>query len=174
MTPERILMSVGGEKLEDVFGRKEDDELPKFEAGAFEVDAGEGFGDQRKLVDVEFLNRYVPEGAISRHTMRALLDSIRLVGSSEFKCDQVFNFIDQSANFGCFDDLLLIRLNLLLLETFVKVQFFKTCIGININLIAQNFHFYTLNFLNAENSIFFSFSTRHFTHAMSRVYLSPR
>lgn len=71
-----------------MIGRKEEEELPEFEAGAFEVDAGERFGDQRKLVDEEFLNRFVPQGAISRHTMRGLLDSIRLVGSSEFKCDQ--------------------------------------------------------------------------------------
>lgn len=88
MTPERIQMSIGGERLENVIGRKEEEELPEFEAGAFEVDAGERFGDQRKLVDEEFLNRFVPQGAISRHTMRGLLDSIRLVGSSEFKCDQ--------------------------------------------------------------------------------------
>ncbi|XP_034678891.1 beta-1,2-xylosyltransferase isoform X2 [Vitis riparia] len=87
MTPERIQMSIGGERLENVIGRKEEEELPEFEAGAFEVDAGERFG-QRKLVDEEFLNRFVPQGAISRHTMRGLLDSIRLVGSSEFKCDQ--------------------------------------------------------------------------------------
>ena len=98
MTPERIQMSIGGERLENVIGRKEEEELPEFETGAFEVDAGERFG-QRKLVDEEFLNRFVPQGAISRHTMRGLLDSIRLVGSSEFKCDQVLNFIDQSANY---------------------------------------------------------------------------
>ncbi|RVX14860.1 Beta-(1,2)-xylosyltransferase [Vitis vinifera] len=94
MTPERIQMSIGGERLENVIGRKEEEELPEFEAGAFEVDAGERFG-QRKLVDEEFLNRFVPQGAISRHTMRGLLDSIRLVGSSEFKCDQLTPFYFQ-------------------------------------------------------------------------------
>lgn len=110
MTSKRIVMSTGGENLEDVIGRKEDEELPEFEAGAFEVDAGEGSGDQMKVVDEEFLNQFVPEGVISRHTMRGLLDSIRLVGSSEFKCDQVLDFINQSSNLGniwCSNDLLL-------------------------------------------------------------------
>lgn len=93
MTPDRIRMSIGGEKLENVIGRTEDQELPQYETGAFELDAGEGFVDQRKLVDEEFLDHYVPVGAIYRHTMRDLIHSIRLIGSREFKCDQVLKLL---------------------------------------------------------------------------------
>ncbi|KAK4781453.1 hypothetical protein SAY86_015555 [Trapa natans] len=96
MVPERIRMSKGGERLEDVMGRGEAEELPDFDDGAFEIDGGGGrsgelglgFKRGRKLVDGEFLNNYVPEGGISRHSMRDLIGSIRVVGSKEFVCDQ--------------------------------------------------------------------------------------
>ncbi|KAK4750611.1 hypothetical protein SAY87_004093 [Trapa incisa] len=96
MVPERIRMSKGGERLEDVMGRGEAEELPDFDDGAFEIDGGGGrsgelglgFKRGRKLVDAEFLNNYVPEGGISRHSMRDLIGSIRVVGSKEFVCDQ--------------------------------------------------------------------------------------
>lgn len=82
-------MSVGGEKLEAVIGRGEDDELPMFESGAFDVEAVGGPSRGWKLVDGEFLDRYMQYGAISKHTMRFLVDSIRLVGASDFQCSEV-------------------------------------------------------------------------------------
>ncbi|KAK4804781.1 hypothetical protein SAY86_004598 [Trapa natans] len=96
MLPERIKMSRGGERLEDVMGRGEDDEFPAFNDGAFEIEGGGGgrgefgfgTGSGRKLVDGDFLNNYVPAGGISRHTMRDLLGSIRIVGTKDFICDQ--------------------------------------------------------------------------------------
>lgn len=86
MHPEKIKMSVGGEKLETVIGRGEDDELPEFEFGAFDLEAGSKLSAGKKLATKDFLDQYVPRGAVSRHTMRDLIDSIQLVGSSDFEC----------------------------------------------------------------------------------------
>ncbi|CAN4103959.1 unnamed protein product [Withania somnifera] len=79
-------MSKGGEKLEEVIGRSEEEELPVFERGAFEIEVNERSKIGKKLTDEKFLNKYLPEGAISKHTMRELVDSIRLVGANEFHC----------------------------------------------------------------------------------------
>lgn len=99
MVPERIRMSRGGERLEDVMGRGEDEEFPAFDDGAFEIEGGGGRSELglgsksgKKLVDEDFLNNYVPAGGISRHTMRDLIGSIRIVGSKDFVCDQVRDF----------------------------------------------------------------------------------
>lgn len=90
MDPGRIKMSMGGERLEDVMGRTEEEELPKFQNGAFEVDGGPRFrGSPRRLADDDFLDRYVPGNGIAMHTMRALLESARVVGSTHFHCQEV-------------------------------------------------------------------------------------
>lgn len=89
MNPEKILMSKGGEKLEKVIGRREEEELPIFKNGAFEIEVNERTKIGKKLADEKFLNEYLPEGAISKHTMRELIDSIRLVGANEFHCSEV-------------------------------------------------------------------------------------
>ncbi|KAI8010149.1 Beta-1,2-xylosyltransferase [Camellia lanceoleosa] len=88
MHPEKIRMSIGGERLEEVIGRGEDDELPVFEFGAFDVEVVDGSSRGRKLVDEDFLNRYLKNGEISNHTMRSLVDSIRLVDSRDFECSE--------------------------------------------------------------------------------------
>ncbi|PHT44020.1 Beta-(1,2)-xylosyltransferase [Capsicum baccatum] len=88
MNSEKIRMSKGGEKLEEVIGRGEEEELPNFKNGAFEIMVNERKKIGGKLVDEEFLNKYLPEGAISKHTMRELIDSIRLVSANEFHCDK--------------------------------------------------------------------------------------
>ncbi|KAF3961054.1 hypothetical protein ACB098_06G025600 [Castanea mollissima] len=89
MDPGRVRMSRGGERLEDVIGRKEEEELPKFEGGAFEVDGGPGLrGVPRRLAGDEFLDRYVPGNGIAMHTMRGLLQSAQVVGSTHFDCPQ--------------------------------------------------------------------------------------
>ncbi|KAL5802347.1 hypothetical protein ACOSQ4_030652 [Xanthoceras sorbifolium] len=83
----KIRMSRGGESLEEVIGRREEDEMPVFEAGAFEVevdaDGKRGF-DGGRLVSDDFLDSYVPEGAILLHTMRGLIASIRVVEPQVF------------------------------------------------------------------------------------------
>ncbi|WVY93414.1 hypothetical protein V8G54_032502 [Vigna mungo] len=78
MVPERIAMASGGESLTAVIGRREEEELPAFQEGAFEVDGG-GFVDRKFLVDREFLDR---------HTMRDLIGKIRIVGGKDFECDE--------------------------------------------------------------------------------------
>ncbi|KAF5727923.1 beta-(1 2)-xylosyltransferase [Tripterygium wilfordii] len=89
MVPERIKMTRGGESLEEVVGRGEEEELPEFEDGAFEV---LGVGGQRekrrRLANQEFLDQYIREGQIMRHTMRELLKSARVVEDNEFQCDE--------------------------------------------------------------------------------------
>ena len=93
MVPERIKMSRGGEGLEEVIGRGEEEELPEFQNGAFEVDGGVGFlGPPRGLVDGEFLDWYVPRGEIAKHTMRDLIRSVRVVTPGEFQCHEVWGF----------------------------------------------------------------------------------
>lgn len=89
MSGDKILMSRGGEKLETVVGREEEDELPIFQDGAFEIEVTERSRFGKKLVNNKFLDNYLEEGVISRHTMRSLVDSIRLVGPNEFHCSEV-------------------------------------------------------------------------------------
>ncbi|XP_073058888.1 beta-1,2-xylosyltransferase [Primulina eburnea] len=88
MVQDRISMSNGGEKLESVIGRGEDEELPYFEDGAFQIEVSDRSRIGEKLVDEEFLDKYLPEGAVHRHTMRGLIDSIRLVDATEFTCSE--------------------------------------------------------------------------------------
>ncbi|KAI9083742.1 hypothetical protein K1719_034331 [Acacia pycnantha] len=59
MVPEKIQVSIGGENLNEVLGRKEEDELLVFLNGVFE-----------------------------RHTMRDLISLIRVVGEKDFACDE--------------------------------------------------------------------------------------
>ncbi|GMP65168.1 hypothetical protein CsSME_00026092 [Camellia sinensis var. sinensis] len=88
MHPDKIRMSIGGERLEAVMGRGEDEELPVFESGAFDVEVVDRSNHGRKLVDDEFLNQYLQFGADSQHTMRGLVDSVKLVGASDFQCSE--------------------------------------------------------------------------------------
>lgn len=89
-------MSPGGEMLEAVMGRREEEELPEFETGAFEV-VGERLGlgfkrirdVNRRLVNDDFLNQYVPQGGIDKHAMKELIASIRVVDSKNFVCEEV-------------------------------------------------------------------------------------
>lgn len=89
LDPALIAMSRGGEPLEQVMGRAEEEELPKYEPGALQVE-GPAAGRTAPLVDAGFLNDYVPTGGIGMHTMRALLESARVVPPGELHCSQVF------------------------------------------------------------------------------------
>lgn len=89
MHPDKIKMSIGGEALESVIGRGEEEELPEFESGAFDLEVGERSKSHgKKLATEGFLNEFIQKGQISRHTMRDLIDSIQLVGANEFECSQ--------------------------------------------------------------------------------------
>ncbi|KAJ1702500.1 hypothetical protein LUZ63_002279 [Rhynchospora breviuscula] len=93
MDPGRIAMSRGGEDLEKVMGRREEDELPWFESEAFQIEEGEGWErrEDRKLVDQAFLDQYLKHGAVHMHTMRSLVESIRVVPTGQLQCDQVID-----------------------------------------------------------------------------------
>lgn len=85
-------MAKGGESLMEVVGRGEEEELPVFQNGAFEVDGGEGRErreEEEMVVDRDFLDRYVPRGEVMRHTMRDLISKIRIVPRKDFACDEV-------------------------------------------------------------------------------------
>lgn len=81
-------MSKGGERIEEVTGRNDDEELPAFEPGAFRVRAEVDGPVPKRAVSTEFLDKYLQEGEILRHTMRELIGSVELVGASEFNCSQ--------------------------------------------------------------------------------------
>lgn len=86
MHPEKIKMSHGGEAIESVIGRGEDEELPEFESGAFDLEVAESKGN--KLATEAFLNDYLQKGQIDRHTMRDLIHSIHLIAANQFQCSQ--------------------------------------------------------------------------------------
>lgn len=88
MHPDKIKMSNGGEVLESVIGRGEDEELPRFEFGAFDIQVGSVSKKNNKLADEAFLNEYLQNGAVSRHAMRDLVGSVKLVGADEFECSE--------------------------------------------------------------------------------------
>ncbi|XP_028053204.1 beta-1,2-xylosyltransferase-like [Camellia sinensis] len=67
MHPKKIRMSIGGESLEEVIERENDDELSVFEDGVFDVEVVDGSSRRRKLVDEDFLNRYLKNGEISKN-----------------------------------------------------------------------------------------------------------
>uniref|UniRef100_A0A0D9X9H9 Glycosyltransferase 61 catalytic domain-containing protein n=1 Tax=Leersia perrieri TaxID=77586 RepID=A0A0D9X9H9_9ORYZ len=84
--PGLIAMSRGGESLEQVMGRSEEEELPRYENGALQVEAAAK--RTGPLVEPGFLDAYVPAGGIGMHTMRSLLDSARVVPPGELHCSQ--------------------------------------------------------------------------------------
>jgi len=67
--------------------------LPDFENGAFEILGSTA--RSKWLVDEGFLDAFVPDGNVMRHTMRGLIRSIRVVdnNSKEFHCDLVNNLL---------------------------------------------------------------------------------
>lgn len=87
MDPDRIRMSQGGEALEAVIGRSEDEEMPRYEAGAFQIGGEAEYADGR-AVDEGFLDKYLPMGQVQDHTMRALVDSIRVVEPGKLECSE--------------------------------------------------------------------------------------
>uniref|UniRef100_A0A0E0LWL8 Glycosyltransferase 61 catalytic domain-containing protein n=1 Tax=Oryza punctata TaxID=4537 RepID=A0A0E0LWL8_ORYPU len=87
LDPGLIAMSRGGEPLDHVMGRAEEEELPKYEPGALQVE-GPPAKRTGPLVEAGFLDAYVPTGGIGMHTMRSLLDSGRVVPPGELHCSQ--------------------------------------------------------------------------------------
>ncbi|KAI4340029.1 hypothetical protein MLD38_024905 [Melastoma candidum] len=103
MASGRIRMARGGERLEEVLGRKEEEELPVFEEGAFEVEgdggvwfAGRKWGNGWKrwrVVGDEDLERFLPGNGVERHTMRELIGNLTVIAKGELQCDQVSGLV---------------------------------------------------------------------------------
>lgn len=83
---DRIRMSRGGEDLNSVIGRTDEEEIPVYEEKAFVIEAE---GEERRVVDKQSLDRFVPVGAVQHHTMRDLIGSIRTVPRELFECSEV-------------------------------------------------------------------------------------
>lgn len=93
MNPGKINMSHGGEVLESVIGREEDEELPFFQYGAFDIRVEDEAKYGEKLVTPYMLHRVYPQGEVIKHTMRSLINSILLVSRSDFKCSEVIKIV---------------------------------------------------------------------------------
>lgn len=88
MYPKKIKMSKGGEDLNFVIGRNEEEELPYFTPGAFEVMVQE-LEERRALFNKTMLERLIPVEQIGQHTMHHLFEQIRTVPVDEVVCAQV-------------------------------------------------------------------------------------
>ena len=89
MDPNKIRMSIGGERIEEVIGRSDDDELPSFEKGSFRL-RRKGV-KKRRAFSKEFLDKIVHQGQIMKHTMKDLFQSMEVVDDNQddFNCSQV-------------------------------------------------------------------------------------
>ncbi|CAO2835689.1 unnamed protein product [Amaranthus hypochondriacus] len=88
MDPTKIRMSTGGERIEEVIGRSDDDELPSFEKGSFRLRRK---GVKKKhAFSKEFLDKIVHQGQILKHTMKDLFQSMDVVDDNQddFNCSQ--------------------------------------------------------------------------------------
>jgi glycoprotein 2-beta-D-xylosyltransferase len=88
MNPEKIEMSEGGEPLESVIGRNEEDELPYFTSGAFQIIVRER-GGRKPLFNKTLLQYLMPQGLIQEHTMQHLLEQIHTIPLNEVTCAQI-------------------------------------------------------------------------------------
>ncbi|XP_074290924.1 beta-1,2-xylosyltransferase-like [Silene latifolia] len=90
MDPSKIRMSDGGEKIDEVIGRSDEEELPVFLPGSFRLRRREGEEETspKRVVSEAFLDQFVPHGQISRHTMRELFANMELVGKRDFNCNE--------------------------------------------------------------------------------------
>jgi len=92
MYPKKIKMSKGGEALDAVMGRNEEEELPYFTPGAFEVMVPET-EERRPLFNKTMLERLIPVDAITQHTMHHLFEQIRTIPVDEVVCAQVHDIL---------------------------------------------------------------------------------
>nr|CAD22108.1 beta 1,2-xylosyltransferase [Physcomitrium patens] len=87
MYPKKIKMSKGGELLFAVMGRNEEEELPYFTTGAFEIMVPEK-EERRALFNKSMLERLIPVKSITKHTMHHLFEQIRTIPVDEVICAQ--------------------------------------------------------------------------------------
>ncbi|KMT12887.1 hypothetical protein BVRB_4g089770 [Beta vulgaris subsp. vulgaris] len=84
MDPDKIRMSGGGERIDEVVGRSDEEEIPVFESGAFRLRRNEGKKWGKVLDEFD-----VNHGSNVRHTMRELFQSMEVVDDQlDFQCSQ--------------------------------------------------------------------------------------
>jgi glycoprotein 2-beta-D-xylosyltransferase len=88
MNPKRIKMAKGGEPLDSVIGRNEEEELPYFTSGAFQIFVPER-GGRKPLFNKTLLEYLIPKGTVQEHTLHHLLEQIRTIPLNEVTCAQV-------------------------------------------------------------------------------------
>lgn len=88
MYPKKIKMSKGGEPLDSVMGRNEEEELPYFTSGAFQIMVPER-DERRALFNKTMLEKLIPEQSIAEHTMHHLFEQTRTIPLDEVTCAQV-------------------------------------------------------------------------------------
>ncbi|CAM6016854.1 unnamed protein product [Sphagnum balticum] len=87
MNPKRIKMAKGGEPLDSVIGRNEEEELPYFTSGAFQIFVPER-GGRKPLFNKTLLEYLIPKGTVQEHTLHHLLEQIRTIPLNEVTCAQ--------------------------------------------------------------------------------------
>ncbi|CAM6113725.1 unnamed protein product [Calypogeia fissa] len=92
MNPERIKVSRGGEALDEVIGRQEEEELPEYGEGAFQVQLSRHWHPKllssAGVIDEISVDKLMPKGQINQHTLRSLLLNLRSVDSSSIVCSE--------------------------------------------------------------------------------------
>ncbi|EFJ32223.1 glycoprotein beta-1,2-xylosyltransferase [Selaginella moellendorffii] len=89
MHASRISMTAGGEEIDAVIGREEQEELPVFQVGAFELQVPDE-ADGKALVEGGRLDEVIARGhGGNRHGLRSLVESIRTVSSKSSRCSEV-------------------------------------------------------------------------------------
>ena len=105
MHPGRMSMSKGGEAIGSVLGRTDEQELPDFSSGAFELivphsshGTGTGTGSSDSFhvngisdfaISAKLVDAVLPKGQIHDHRLRLLFSKIRAVRAGTIKCSKV-------------------------------------------------------------------------------------
>ncbi len=82
MNPKKIKMAKGGEPLESVMRRNEEEELPCFTSGAFQIIVPEG--ERKPLFNKTLLQHLMPQGLIQEH----LFEQIHTILVNKVTCAQ--------------------------------------------------------------------------------------
>jgi glycoprotein 2-beta-D-xylosyltransferase len=87
MNPKKTKMAKGGEPLESVMRRNEEEELPRFTSGAFQIIVPEG--ERKPLFNKTLLQHLMPQGLIQEH----LFEQIHTIPVNKVTCAQVSFFL---------------------------------------------------------------------------------
>ncbi|KAH9565504.1 hypothetical protein CY35_04G081900 [Sphagnum magellanicum] len=83
MNPKKTKMAKGGEPLESVMRRNEEEELPRFTSGAFQIIVPEG--ERKPLFNKTLLQHLMPQGLIQEH----LFEQIHTIPVNKVTCAQI-------------------------------------------------------------------------------------